>query len=391
MKKYIFALVFLFLIATQLWAQRQPQRAPVSHAIEQFADQLALSESQKEQLQAIRSSTRIDMDALRQADLSETDRRAQAKAKLEAAKEKSLALLTVPQREKLTTLQEAAQLAYKAQLASRVSMRSELATYHEKEVSPVLKKARLKLEKSIAVADQQEIDRLRALFANRPKGQPASEQQKGGKFATAQRATQRAQQQEARKNWRSEHQADLEILQTLTQRNQKDIAAILSELAPEKEQWEKDKAAIRAKYIPANQQRPVARHSTTDRQPRDHGRENDPTATHGDRKYSRFLLLDPENIPAPAARNSGKSSASISVSPNPASGQASIQINVKEEGDVLLRLVSEDGRLVKQVGKLYLTPGNHTLPLALEGLVSGRYTLLLKDKTGRTATSVIVR
>lgn len=389
MKNWIFVGLSVILSATQLLAQGSQHNRHSGQAIQQFAEELALSATQKEELRAIRTTTQADLEALRAKGLPEADQRAQAKTKIKAAREKSLAVLSPSQREKLSVLQAEAKAVRSAQFSNRLEMRTELEAYHEKEISPVLKKARLELEKSISKADRQEIERLRAVLANRPTSNYTASRHKGARRPSAQQA----EDHSAHKAWRAAHQADFEKLNVLTQRYEKEIAAIFGKLAPQKEQWQKDKTAIRDKYTVENQRQNTVQQRTPDRQhPRGGAwRENREESKYSQRKYSRFLLLDSDNIPNPAARNIGKSSAQISVSPNPASGQASIQINAQEAGDILLRLVSEDGRLVKQISKQYLAAGNHTLPLALEGLASGRYTLVLNDKAGRVATSVIVR
>ena len=110
-----------------------------------------------------------------------------------------------------------------------------------------------------------------------------------------------------------------------------DITALLAEVAPQREKWEADQQAIRAKFLPAD----APQHRRPGHAPDD--------AKHAEHAKIKFLLMSPDKAPGkPTAITLG-----ASVYPNPTSGAATLTFELPQAATLRITLLDERGNLVK--------------------------------------------
>lgn len=234
------ALAFL-LVATSVFAQGRRAGAGM-----EMLKELELTTEQQDKIKAIRKDTRTKMEALR----GEAGKRGENHDALRSLREESkaamLEVLTPAQRTQLEAQKEARREARKN--VDREGMRAELKAYREKEIDPVLRASRGQLDQYISAEDRREIDRLRAVFETRPKRKDNGAPRQGASREDRDEAHKAAR--EAGKAWREEHAADVESLETLTEKYSAELERVQSVLASRRTTWHQDMAEIREKYRP---------------------------------------------------------------------------------------------------------------------------------------------
>lgn len=205
---------------------------------------LDLTPKQSQQVNAIKQDARKQLRALRTAG-ENVDRKA-AKAIREQSKQAVDAVLTTAQKAKLEEIKAERKAAWKA--VDREGLRAALEAYRTENVEPVLRASRGKLDAFISAEDQAEIERLRAVFAERP-----GREGRGDVAFKAKRASGRDKmtaKREAAKSWRAEHAADVESLRQLTQKYATELERIEEILAPSRKTWAADIRTIKMKFLP---------------------------------------------------------------------------------------------------------------------------------------------
>jgi hypothetical protein len=83
---------------------------------------------------------------------------------------------------------------------------------------------------------------------------------------------------------------------------------------------------------------------------------------------------------------------SLSVFPNPVSGEATINYSIKNgmSGTADIALYNLSGLKVKQLSEKFETAGNYNLEFSTEGIVSGYYLLVLKFNGSSLFAPVII-
>ena len=236
--KLSLTLMALLLVTVSAFAQRRGG---------ELFRELELTTEQQTQVEAIRKDTRAKLEELRANGKGREANREQARAIMKEGHKASLAVLTPEQRDQLKAKKEDRQAAWKA--VDKNALRAELKAYRETEIEPVLRAARGQLDRYISAEDQQEIERLRAVFADRPKARdrgerPADRPERG------EREKLREQHKAAAREWREEHRADIEALKELTTSYQTELERAAKSLEGRRATWRKETKAIRDKYLP---------------------------------------------------------------------------------------------------------------------------------------------
>lgn len=239
MRKSIITTLLLLLAVTCTFAQPERGQHKGGQAL---LEELNLSPEQQEQIKAIKQDTRQQLRALRQDQPAAG--REQTKAIHEQSRKAVEAVFTPEQQAKLAELKATKKAAWDA--VDKQALKAELQTYKETNIEPVLRASRSKLDAFISADDQAEIERLRAVFAER-KG----EQKRGARRVGQQdKPAAMVERREAGKAWRTEHSADLESLKLLADKYQAELKRVQDILAPSRETWGADMAEIKAKYLP---------------------------------------------------------------------------------------------------------------------------------------------
>jgi len=77
----------------------------------------------------------------------------------------------------------------------------------------------------------------------------------------------------------------------------------------------------------------------------------------------------------------------ISLSPNPMNGKATIKLTLTKPNEISLDLFNADGRLIRNVEKLQVEPGDYSIPFDVQALPSGEYFLRV-SANGAVATEL---
>lgn len=296
MRKIQLTLLLVFLAATAVFAQRGHGDHRAGAGMEMMKE-LDLTAEQQEQIKLIRKDARTQMEALRKDGADRAANREAAKAIREKSKAATLAILTPAQRTQLEAKVEARKEAWKN--VDKEAMKAELKAYREKTIEPVMRASRGQLDQFISAEDQTEIDRLRAVFADRParKGKDGKGRKAGGEKGKNDQA--RDAQREAAAKWRTDHADDIAALDQLTQQYSKELQRAEEALAPSRKTWKTDMAEIKARYLPEGMGKKGRKGEARGRKSkrggadkgRKDGRKGGKAGKGGNRKAAAFLLL----------------------------------------------------------------------------------------------------
>lgn len=233
----------LLMLATVAIAQPQRggQGGPRGAKGLPFAE-LELTEEQKAQVKEIQQSTRTDIQALR-ADKEEQGQNRDAMKKImEDSRVKIEAVLTPEQKTKLAALKAERKDAWES--VDKEALKTDLKA-HSKEVKAVVAAARAQLDAFITAEDQASIERLRGVFASRPKLT-----REGKKGRASGEAEDKSEKRQAMSAWAEAHAGDIEEAKALTEKYREDIARIHEKLKPQAKEWKEEKREILDSYFP---------------------------------------------------------------------------------------------------------------------------------------------
>jgi Spy/CpxP family protein refolding chaperone len=243
MRKVMMTMMVLLLAVTIATAQRgQGQRPPALPA------ELNLTTEQQEQIKAIRQATRTEMQELRTQNPDQRPDRAAMKKMREASMAKVEAILTTEQREQLAALKAERKAAWKA--VDKKGMKEALKAHHETKVKPVLSAARSQLDQFISAEDKTALERLRPVFAAKPKGKAGKGRSKGKARGEKPSEADIAARKAAMETWKEDHAEEIAELKTLTKKYATDLKRIKERMQPQQEQWGKEKREIMQEYLP---------------------------------------------------------------------------------------------------------------------------------------------
>ena len=233
-------MMVLLLAVTVATAQRgQSQRGE-----DKLFSELNLTAEQQAQIKAIREEGRAEMKELRQQGSEQRPDRESMKKMRESAKEKVQAILTPEQRKKLDSLKAERKAALEA--VDKKALKADLKAHTETKIKPVISAARARLDQVISAEDQAAIERLRPVFANKPGRKATRSGDKGKKPSEEERAANKAEAEQ----WKIDHATEIAELKALTAKYEADLKSMKDAMAPQREQWKKEKREIAARYLP---------------------------------------------------------------------------------------------------------------------------------------------
>lgn len=212
--------------------------------------ELKLTTEQQAQIKAIKEEARAQMQEMRKQNPDQRpDRETMMKAR-EASQKKIEAVLTAEQREKLTALKTERKAAWEA--VDKKGMKEALKAHNDTKVKPVITAARAQFDQFVSAEDKAALERLRPVFAAKPKGKAGQHRGKGKVSGEKPSETDLSAKKAAMETWKTDHSAEIAELKALAKKYADDLERIEDRMAPQREQWRKEKRAIMDSYLPEN-------------------------------------------------------------------------------------------------------------------------------------------
>jgi hypothetical protein len=341
--------------------------------IEDMQEELQLSESQEEQIAALKQEIEETKTAFHLQEFdNESGERATSHEAMKSYHEQVKNILTEDQRKMLKEAQQERFSARKEQMKNvdRKGMREALRAYHDEHIQPVLLEQRAKLEEKISEADKASLVELRSRLEVKKAEKKAARKALSKEEKRFERENRKAQTEEKKED------PDRLLLRELVDKYHEDIVFLLKELEPQQEKWQSDKEAIIRKYLPES-----AEEGAPSKKP---GRLHRQKQLH----KGHFLLIDPnkgiqDNVPVSNIK-------AASIYPNPASSQMTLTYELLEEGVVKIGLKNDTGGLARVLEEGNKTAGVHQLSIDTASLDNGTYYIVISQQGAQTTVKAIV-
>ncbi len=259
-------------------------------------------------------------------------------------------------------------------------LRKELHTYMQKNVRPVLRAQRLKLEKEISAKDKQEIEKLRQqLQQTRQEGKALKEQLKAARgenktpLTDAQKAQVKAQHEKVKQVYTA--------AAAIAERYKTQMQRIKVDLRDDRTKWDADIKAILAKYGVTPEAGEKGKHKKRGGAYMQYNHLLRP---------AQFILWDGSEK---EVRKAGKSKKDkeVSVYPNPATNANTIAYSVAKQGNVKITLLDEKGTTLRTLLNENKAPGKYTLEVNLRDLPNATYYYKIETAAGSDTKRLIKR
>jgi len=210
--------------------------------------ELSLTTEQQEQIKAIKLESRTQAKEMREQNPDQRPDREAMKKMRDAVQAKVEAVLTPEQREKLTAIKAERKAAWET--VDRKGLKAALKEHNETKVKPVISAARAQLDQFISAEDQAALNRLRPVFADKPKGKAPRGRTRGKARGQKPSKEDKAAKKAAVETWKTDHATEIAELKALTKKYANDLQRIQERMKPQREQWAKEKRAIMSEYLP---------------------------------------------------------------------------------------------------------------------------------------------
>ena len=372
----------LLLLSIALGAQArhgQHHQPRFMQDLEQLKTELQLTDEQQAQLEALNTTFEKERAELKNQQFDSPEaQHAAFKQLMQDHKARIDEVLTTEQKARLQQLKQERKAPRQGRMdkADKAALKSELKAYRSENILPVMKAQRAKLEEKLSPEDKAQITTLRASLKTR-------------------RQEMRALKQEANKSredfqkLRETYKPDQEAIKALVEKYDADIDALLAEMQPQQEQWHKDIRAIYQKYRPepkSGDEKPGPKGK--------YGHHAGPKGQHPalpgkpEMHKGRFLLLDPNAADNSSTENSALSK--VSVFPNPAANEMTLQYTLEKAGSVRIELRNKEGNLVKVVKESNEKAGTQSVTIDASSLQEGIYYLTVISQGQQLAQKVVV-
>ena len=221
---------------------------------------------------------------------------------------------------------------------------------------------------------------------------------KKGKASSDKRERPTREEMEQRKAERKNNPNHIKLV-ALTEKYKADIESLLTEVEPKikalKEEMKKERKAEEGEWKKEGSGEKARKGRKGGKR---HGKmegkdDGDHVEKQENRKYARFLLLDP-NKETKAEKRPRKSTSSISkvkVYPNPSQGISQIEYQLKTPGLVAIELHDKEGNLLSIIEKAEKSAGKHKASINFSNYTVGIYYIVLKDANGGVISKKVVR
>lgn len=247
--------------------------------------------------------------------------------------------------------------------------------FHNEKVKPIMLEQRAKLESKISKEDKATIAQLRVDLKQERQDRKKIKGQKRERPDKAEREKRKAER---------ESNPNFIKLKELTEKYSAEIEPLLAEVKEEIKALKKEQKGERKKGKGAKGEKPCEDCKEGKRKG-----DGEHKARHKDRKYAKFLLLDPEQKQAQNERISAISE--VSVYPNPSQGISQIKYQLKTDGNVLIELHDKEGNLVDTIENTRKAAGSYKTPVNLGKYTVGIYYIVLIDENGNKVSKKVIR
>lgn len=369
----------------------------IKHRVEMMKNHLELSDEQTQKVEAILLKFHPEMMELRKQDLEHSAKREKMKAIHSKISSEIKTVLTPEQINKLEEV-EKHRMEYprhdfhkngkhfKGDKSKMKAAFEEVKKYKDKNVIPVLKEQRKKLDKKISKEDQVKIEAIRKkIKAIKSEWKSKKENCEGKEKCDTKNGKPKNCSPEDCKKGKTKNsegksiiKAELLEAKKLAEKYDGEIEALFLEIKDKKTTWEKDIKNIFEKYKPADAPNhpPHQKHKTERK--KEFGK-------------VRFLLMDPnEKTEKDWKKDDEKEiQRNIKVFPNPTTGNATIAYEVKFEGNVSIELLDRDGKILKTFLNKNHKIGEYEESFDLNNFPADVYFYRLTDKMGSETIKII--
>lgn len=388
MQKILKFTCLLALLLTFQWSLNAQRPHPGPHhrgpAISHLADELDLSEEQKDQLKALHEKQSEQHRALRDQEFDSPEARREALQALRKEHRQAMeAILTEAQRDRLKALhQEHREKMHERRqegAQQRKQMHEEMKAYRESKILPVLQQQRARLEEKLSDTDKATLQSIR-------------EEHK------AARDTREEISKEERRTTRKDpeaYKAQREQLHQLVDKYDAEITTLLDELQDERKDWHKDMEKIAESYRPKDRAQP-RRRGHMKAQGLDKGPKKDVSDRRMHRRHRHhdgmlgkagFLLLEPASL---ADQSPAAATAELQVFPNPSRAENTVQLRISQAGQYRLELFDREGKMLQLIADAYRQAGSYQETLTIGDLAAGTYYVRLSGPGGVISRPLVI-
>lgn len=357
-------------------AQRAEKR------LERMTTELDLSEAQIAEIRAIQQKYAPQVEALHTARLNGEGDHEKMKTLHQSIRQDIKAVLTPSQREKMKTMRGHHHGPHGHR--GHGPRNPEVHAYIQEKVMPVIREQRAKLEAKISPADQALLAQLRQeMEALRPEKKAARQdmrqmRHRGQQPTEAQRAERHAV--------REQMHGIMDQAEQIATRYSADMEALHAEIAPQAETWKRELSAM-ARPMAEDKKRPESCEKVCERKGDKAGSGHRPGGKGPLGRFERkmdaahFILMDP-NGEFPQENSGEAALPTVDVFPNPARTSNSLRYEVETPGNVVVQLMTKDGRVVRNLVNEHHEAGTYSIDVETSDLNTDVYYYRVIDASG---------
>ena len=253
------------------------------------------------------------------------------------------------------------------------SLRSEVRQYYREHIQPVMKEKREKLDAQLSEAEKQELDQYRAQLKD------LREQLRESSVKTGRRQHHKSNEltDEQKAMLQENREARKQIMEkvgTIYDQHKESIDQLLGEIQGDQEQWKTDLQSIAAKYKEDN-------HDAKELKKRPF------TGKRAGLKPlspTQFLLMDENAFDRPEKTGMKHTKKSESgLYPNPVLEEGVLHYKTKQEGNVQIKLVDDQGNEVSTLANKTIPAGSYEQKLDTSSLEAGIYYVKINTPEGQ--------
>lgn len=342
--KFLFTVLLVGSITMVAYSQRHHK----GHKMHIY-EQLDLTDKQKEQLKALKTEMRKQMEIIRSDEsLSREQQKEKVKALLDEQKTQKDAIFTEEQKAKLEELHK----DRRAKHALKKVKRSEMM----KKRKAKMLELRKEFDPQIEEDDRARLAELRTIL-------------KEGKPNIKDQDLSKEKRKELKKAYKEKYEAELNEVKKLNEKYEEKIKAFMKEKVGDREEMRKER---KEKMKAEGKARKMKRKGGKKSHRKHKGKQS-------------FLLLDPgaeAKVLAPAKSQ-------IDVFPNPAQNTTRMEYEVQNDGRVIIQVTDSNGNVVKNILDRTVEKGKHTIDIDVSELQNSSYYIIVTDGAGKTSKQLI--
>lgn len=260
------------------------------------------------------------------------------------------------------------------------ALRKEIKAYRQKNVWPVMRAQRQKLEAVMSAADRQKVADLRSQMHMARTRMRTFRKELHESHPAGKRPELTEEQRKVVKTHHKTMRKSRYAAWELADKYETTIDALLSEIKPQKKKWRQEIKAIKIKHLG---ERKKEAHDEMGKKRHRRGRHHRMKRLH---HPISFLLLDLSNPQADTPNNN-----TSVVFPNPSGSASKVSFDLIKSEKVSIQLMDSQGKLIKEVFNAVKPAGSHSQTIDMSGLKNGIYYVIIKSSQGTESKRVIKR